>query len=377
MLFVNSGYAQAEFELRNQEGLSLNPAGVRLVLRTEDARSTFHLYQTIPIEVEFSSSTPSAYSIELDEIMNFAGSANRLEVSPIDTVFLTASPTATAGAVCCASNKRYLTRQPLALKRELTDYLRFEKPGTYSIFFVTNRVFRNLGKHNDFEPSKLTLTSSILTLTILPDDPDWDSQQLAVTLQKLHDPRVKANYLAGVRRARQYQQETEQNFAMANLIPQSQFVLAQKSLNALDTSEAIQERVAMMQMESKSDLKMARDYLTGSILDQPLLASTTRPDLLEAALRSRAAEPNFGVDYDYVLWWIKFMIQRDHPELFRPSSSETERKNKAAEYAAWSDRTELDLLAKLELLVQAKNGDPHEVTALTIKLLKHFKTDPH
>jgi hypothetical protein len=324
--------------------------------------------------LDFFSSTPSAYSIELDETMNFAGSANRFKVSDTDTVFLTGFPYGNPSAVCCASDKRYLTRHVLTLKRELTDYLRFEKPGTYSVFFITNRVFRKLGKQDDFRPSKLTLTSNRLTLNILPDDPDWDSQQLAKALRKLGDAHAKANYLATIHRAKQHETETGQDFAMANFVSQTELVAAQKSLNALDTEEAILQRVKMMEMVSKKDLEMARDFLTGSMLLQPLLASTTRADMLEAAMRARAEEPDFGVDYDYVQWWIKYLVQRDHPELLRPIVNEPERQKKAEDYSVHMDRAELELLAKLETLVQSKKADAKEVTALTIKIVKSFRS---
>jgi hypothetical protein len=132
--------------MRNEEGLKHNPVRVKVVLRTQGNRSTFHLFERIPIELEFTSIEPSAYSIELDETMNFAGSANRFEVSNPETVFLSVSQVVGFAAICCEWNKRYLARQPVILKRELTDYLRFEKPGAYSIFLVTNRVFRKLGK---------------------------------------------------------------------------------------------------------------------------------------------------------------------------------------------------------------------------------------
>jgi hypothetical protein len=182
LLFAQLGSAQAEFDIRNTEGIQRNPKGVKLSLRTKDGRSTFRLYETIPIDLEFSSLRPSAYSIELDEYMNFAGSSNTFEVSPTDTAFVTFSVLSSPGAVCCDSIKRFLSPTPTVLHRELSDYVRFEKPGTYSVFLVTNRVFRGLGKTNDFAPSKTTLTSNVLTLNILPDDADWDSQQLADSL---------------------------------------------------------------------------------------------------------------------------------------------------------------------------------------------------
>jgi hypothetical protein len=368
-------YAQTPFEMRHEEGMKSNPAGVKVVLRTRDGGTTFHLFETIPVELNFSSTTPSAYSIELDETMNFAGSANRFEVSNVDSVFLTLSQIVSASAICCASNKRYLSRNALTLKRELTDYLRFEKPGTYSVFLITNRVFRKLGRQDDFGPSKLTLTSNMLTLTILPDDPVWDSHQLDTTLRKLRDPHVKAKYLATIHRAKQRETETEQNFAMTNLVSQTELVTTQKSLNALDTDDAIRQRVKLMQLESKEDLEMTDKYGSGSMVPQPFLASTTRAEFLEATMRERAEELEFGVDYDYVEWWIRCLVQRDYPEVFRPVANEVEHQKRAKDYSVHHGKAELDQLSNLESLVQNKKGEGQKITASTIKVLRSFTSN--
>jgi hypothetical protein len=373
-LFVASSLcgAQTQIEIRNEEGLKHNPAGVKVVLRTEGDRSTFHLFERIPIELDFTSIEPSAYSIELDEIMNFAGSANSFEVSSNDSVFLTLTQIVGSGAVCCGWNKRYLARQPVTLKRELTDYLRFEKPGTYSIFFVTNRVFRKLGKQDDPAKSELTLTSNILTLNILPDDAEWDSQQLSSILRLLSNPHVKANYLAAVKRAKQLPTETGRDFVMTNIVSHTEFVTAQQSLNALDSDDAICQRVKMIQMESKEDLAQARDFGGGSILPEPLLESTTRADFFEQKMKERAGEPDFGVDYNYAYWWTRFLVQRHHPEVLRPFHDEMERRKNSQDYSSYVSQAELEILANLELLVQSKKGDAQRVTALTIKILKSF-----
>jgi hypothetical protein len=362
--------AKTQIETRNKEGLKHNPAGVRVALRAQAGRSTFHLFERIPIELDFTSAAPSAYSIELDETMNFAGSANRFEVSSNDSVFLTLTQIVRSGAICCEWNKSYLSRQPLTLKRELTDYLRFEKPGTYSVFFVTNRVFRGLGKPNDPSPSTLTLTSNILTLNILPDDPKWDSQQLSTILQLLSDSHVKANYLAAVKHAKQLGTETGKDFAMTNIVSQTEFVAAQKSLNVLDSDDAIRQRVKLMQMESKEDLTMARDYGGGTILSQLFLESTTRAEFVEQTMRERAEEPDFGVDYDYVYWWIRFLVQRDHPEVFRPSIDELDRRKKEADYSQYRRKAELQVLENLQSLAQNKTGEAKKLTAFTIRTLK-------
>jgi hypothetical protein len=129
----------------------------------------------------------------------------------------------------------------------------------------------------------------------------------------------------------------------------------------------------MMEMASKSDLKMEREFLTGSTYNQPLIASTTRSDLLEAAMRTRAEEPDFGVDYDYARWWVIFMVQGEHPELLRPYLTEIEHQKRGADYSVHLNEAEGELLAELETLVERKEGDAREITARTIKILKSFR----
>ena len=219
--------AQKDFQDVQRQRYDRNPPGVKVSLRTIDGKLTFHLFETIPIELIFESSLSSRYSIELDEAMNFAGQSNWFEVFPFQTVFLP-SPMV-AGVVCCATNRRYLSRQPVVLKRELTDYLRFASPGTYFIFYSTNRVFRGLGKRDDFNGSPLMVTSNVLTLTILPDDPEWDERRLADTLKILEDPQVRARYDKANRQARTLGSKTiSSDFYYQNHVYQTELVKAQK-----------------------------------------------------------------------------------------------------------------------------------------------------
>jgi hypothetical protein len=308
---------QTDFDIRNKEGLSRNPAGLTLLLKAEAERQTFHLFETIPIELEFSSSSPSTYSIELDEAMNFAGWTHRFQVEPENSVLLTELEWSSHGVVCCDSNRRFLSQQPTVFKTDLPDYLRFEEAGTYRLFFTTRRVFKGPGKYMDFTASKMLLTSNILTVTILPDDPEWDAQRLAETLWTLHDPHVRANYCALEQKINETESETARYFAFANRLNQTEFAQAQKALNALDTEEAIRERVRDMEMVSSEERMSEREFGGGVLLYQPLLASTTRPALVVRAMEERAEDPAFGVDYDYVEWWAKYVALRHHNELFR------------------------------------------------------------
>jgi hypothetical protein len=250
---VSATGAQTDFDNSNKQGLRRNPAGLRLVLRTKDGRATFHLFEAIPLKLEFSSSLPSTYSIELDESMNFAGWTHKFEVEPKDAILLSLLEWGYQGVSCCESEHQYVSRQATVFDRELTNYLRFKKAGTYHLFLTTQRVFKG-APSSDFSASKILLTSNILTLTILPDDPDWDAQRLAQTLRKLQDPHVKANYDAVEQAIKKIDSETGKDIARANRLDQTEFAQAQKALNALDTREAIQERVHLMDLMSKEQI---------------------------------------------------------------------------------------------------------------------------
>jgi hypothetical protein len=362
--------AQTDFDIRNQDGIGHNPTGLRLLLKTEDDRQTFHLFETIPIELEFSSSRPSTYTIEMDESMNFAGWAHKFEVEPDNAILLTEREWSSQGVVCCDSDRRYLSRQPTVFKRELTDYMRFEKAGTYRIFFSTRRVFKGPTKYMDFGASKILLTSNILTITILPDDSNWDAQRLSETLRKLHDPRIRANYRALEQKIKEIQPETARYFAFANRLPRTEFAQAQKALNALDTQDAVRERVQNMEMVSKKESTTERESGGGFVIHQPLLASSTRPDLIVAALEARAEDPALGVDYDYVDWWARYIVLRDHPELLRPFPDETEHQKRTHSFLVCEAEAERNILDQLESLLASKEGLANTVTKLTIKAVK-------
>jgi hypothetical protein len=339
------------------------------VLRTKDGRATFHLFEAIPLKLEFSSSLPSTYSIELDESMNFAGWTHKFEVEPKDAILLSLLEWGYQGVSCCESEHQYVSRQATVFDRELTNYLRFKKAGTYHLFLTTQRVFKG-APSSDFSASKILLTSNILTLTILPDDPDWDAQRLAQTLRKLQDPHVKANYDAVEQAIKKIDSETGKDIARANRLDQTEFAQAQKALNALDTREAIQERVHLMDLMSKEQISLERESGGGSLLYQPLLASSTRPDLVVESMETRAESPDFGVDYDYVDWWAKYIVLRDHVELFRPFPDEAEHQKKIHSFLEYEIVAKQAIVLELESLSAAKKGMAKDITTLTIKSVK-------
>jgi hypothetical protein len=362
--------AQTDFDARHTEALHHNPTGVKLSLRTKTGNHSFHLFETIPIVLAYSSSRPSTFAIEMDETMNFAGHWHTFDVDQPDAVLLSWGEMGSYGVVCCATDLRYLSENPISFERELTDYLRFDKPGTYRLFVATRRVFREGRKYLDFGTSKIALVSNILEITILPDDLDWDAKRLSRTLAKLSDPHVLADHHALEQSINQFDTETTKYEALANQLDQTQLALARKALNALDTPEAIAERVRRMDMSSLEDIRSTASLGGDEIIGQPLLESSTRPDLIVAALESRAQIPGFRVDYDFAYWWARYLVARDHPEILHFFADESQHQSQIHSFLVQQVEAEKDIATRLESFLEAKVGVAREVTALTIKALK-------
>ncbi|HTQ85269.1 MAG TPA: hypothetical protein VMI93_03580 [Candidatus Solibacter sp.] len=357
------GLGQTDFVARHQRGLESNPVGVRVELRSKGGHSTFHLFEPIPIELQFSSTRPSAYTVEMDEAMNSAGQSDSYHADPAGAI-LVPSPAFSRGIVCCASNRRYLSARPVVLNRTLTDYLRFEQPGEYSVFFSTRRIFRRMQKWNQPDASDILLTSNVLTLTILPEDPAWDAGQLTAALRKLDDPAVLANYAAVKRRADRMQSETGRDLVISEQLDQTEFVLAAKDLRMLDTPQAIHERI-----QREFGGAAAGGSGKGPFSVIPLLDTTTRPDLVIKALEQRAGEPEFGVTEGFVADWARFIVQRDHQELFRPSSDEQEHWKKGLEGIGEQIEAERQLIPRLQALLSGKTSVAQTITSRTIETI--------
>jgi len=367
--------AQETFEAKYESGTKANPASVHVLLRTSSRQDTFQLFEAIPITLEFISTGAMRYSIEMDETMNSAGMSNRFYVSDSDSTYFTVEQFLSGGVVCCDSDKRTLSSHPVELNREMTDYIRFTKPGTYRVIYATNRVFSGFSERHDFRQSKVSLTSNQLTLTILPDDEGWNSRELGMVLSRLRDPEIKGKYIAASRRAKalQLRSETGADYAYKNIVSQTEYARARTALNALDTPQAIKQRVAMMEMESEADLEMSRKYGAGTILPEPLLASTTRADLFVEAMDKRASEPDFRIDYNFAYWWQKLLIQKEHPEIFRPFLDDSEREKRIREYMSHYFEAQQRILARLEQLAPSKVGKGKEATNLTIKVILGYR----
>jgi hypothetical protein len=87
-------------------------------------------------------------------------------------------------------------------------------------------------------------------------------------------------------------------------------------------------------------------------------------------METRAEAPDFGVDYDYVDWWAKYIVMRDHIELFRSFPDETEHQTRIHSFLEYEVGTKQDILLQLESSLASKKGAAKDITTLTIKAMK-------
>jgi hypothetical protein len=216
------------------------------------------------------------------------------------------------------------------------------------------------------------VTSNVLTLTILPDDPEWDERRLADTRKILEDPQARARYDRAIRHARTLPSKKIASDSYYHYqVYQTELAKAQRALNAIDTEVAIRERIRQMRMNSREDINMMREFNTAASVNEPLLSSTTRPDIVVASMRERAEMPEFDVDYNYVAWWSRFLVQQEHPELFRGTekTQDASVRELVSGYSAAVDAATREIAAILQSNLASKKGDALDPTSLTLKVV--------
>ena len=263
------------------------------------------------------------------------------------------------GIACCDSRRAFLTSTPAVYAHELTDYLRFVQPGEYRIQYETRRVFE-ASPIRGFEPSDLLVRSNIIRIKIIEDDPRWLEGTLAASLAVVDAPPPLSELLALPRLPMQ-------GSLQAPILGEAlvRYRRAAQQLRMLDTPEAIRARVARIQLPSADQWRtLEAKQVAYQGVDTSVLHSS-RPDLVAAALRERAAEPGFGVMRGYFELWVNVLIERDHPELVRLTRTRALREQETERELRMPVIREL--LDTMRELNGSKTGLAAEITGATLR----------
>lgn len=146
---------------------------VELRLAAANGQTSFRMGEPIPLELTYTSTVPGKYSV-------FGGGTDRLgfealneefRVSPADGAV---DPLADRFKGGMAANGlgwlRMLSAEPLVVKKDLNQWLRFDRPGQYRVHAVSHRV-RAAAQQVEVASNEIDIE--------LVDDPAWRAAQLA------------------------------------------------------------------------------------------------------------------------------------------------------------------------------------------------------
>ncbi len=137
-----------------------NPKWLSVKIATADDRSEYHESEPIVLIARFSSTARYMYKVESAEGLSKAA-VDLLHISDGQRI-----PLNRAGIVCCDSrligldDEPYIppTRTPLKLK-----------PGEYTVYLTSHRVFRWDAAKQEYSPSSFEVASNLLQIRVLPD----------------------------------------------------------------------------------------------------------------------------------------------------------------------------------------------------------------
>jgi hypothetical protein len=334
------------------------PPGLEVELRPVGSKTTFYLSETVPLEVVFTSAMASTYSIEIADGWNAAPAADRFLIEPRESV-IDRNVWWLKGYACCDSRRAFLTSVPAVYKHELTDFIRFTRPGDYRIQYATRRVFTG-PPIRAFTPSEMLVRSNVVTVRIIADDPRW-----------LHDAWPEALAGADVTPVMSELRDLRNLPQRGSLEPPTasdamvRYRRSTRQLRLLDTPEAIQARVFHLRLPTVDEWRTFEAGGSGYSGVDTSLAYSSRPDLVATALHQRAAGADFGVMRGYFELWANVVLERDHPELVRLTRADGARLPETA--GELRKVVQLELLTALRELAQSKTAIAAEITAATIR----------
>lgn len=171
-----------------QSSSSSGAAPVTLTIRFMDGRTQFRPGETLPLELLFDSSVPKRFVVDgatYDRggrltIDDFAVEPNDAVRDPLLDYFALGG-----GSLGGLRSMGVLGEKPFIVKVSLNDWLRFDKPGRYTLAVRSRRVKEELtgtAAPGPFGP----VQSNVLSFEIIARDPEWEAKEFASAMQLLN-----------------------------------------------------------------------------------------------------------------------------------------------------------------------------------------------
>jgi len=158
-------------------------------LHISTTKSTFYLGEVIPIELNFSSSSPHRYLLNLARYDRSGRmSHDKFNVTPdagwtdsLRSYFNSFAGTLGGGL----SNSAFLSETPTKINLQLNEWIQFTAPGKYAVTVESSRVGEHSTSTANPYGDHLSVTSDTLFLTIVPATPEWQRATLQQALKDL------------------------------------------------------------------------------------------------------------------------------------------------------------------------------------------------
>ncbi len=341
-------WAQApapDFDAAHEKAVAQNPLGIVFALRAEGGRTQFRKGEIIRLELAYSSQVADTYQLEAREY-DRVGRLNMTDRYVVDRPADAPDPLADyfhygiVGLGGLSQMPPPLSAKPFVIKRDLNEWLRFDKPGHYRLYVSSARILtKKPGQSIGFGGK--VVTSNILEFDILPDDAAWDDATLRDAVRVLDTPKTDS--------------------LVYNDSPRQR---AARTLRFLGTLAAVRE---MVQRLGQADDATAFECRMG------LWGAPGRAFVVQQ-LQARFDAPDFGVTQSLLNDAARMEYFAQHPEPEPPYPSG----GTPAQIAEWQARRvqesraegtlEDEYLRRLNASVGNKHGQARAVTLDTLLL---------
>ncbi len=310
--------------------VSIDPNVVLLVSVASD-RTEFHIGETIPLSLAFSSAVKNRYQINMAQY-DRSGRMNyeQFNLSPSQSVIdpLEGHLGGVGGGLTAF---QFLTREPWTITLNLNEWVRFTHPGEYRLSVTSNRVET---KDSSSPPgaAPITARSNQITLRIIPATKAWQKTVLSGAVATLDQPAP-----AKPQDLEKYTKSRRQALEM---------------LRFLETSDAAKELAKRLRGEDSGGL----DYIC--MLG---LISSPDPEAARSALEAELRDPNHPIS-DTFLYALRSINTTGEPP--NQNWRDADRKALEALVAALSEKRGKAFTISLSTAVnEAWNSDvPKEIT---------------
>jgi hypothetical protein len=165
--------AGGDFAARHARDVAGNPADLRFQIRT--AKPSFQMGEVIRVSLDFSSSSREKYKLNgatYDRSGRLPTEEFVMEDATVADPFIDYFATGVLGGIGGGLRTLpVLTDAPHTIELTLNDWFRFDRPGEYRLYLKSHR----LSQRQKEEMVHFAAVSNILTIEILPADPNWQT----------------------------------------------------------------------------------------------------------------------------------------------------------------------------------------------------------